>query len=45
MPVDFIIEALAEIMCSNIFQFGDTFWKQTPGCAMGTSAVVNYAHL
>ena len=45
MPVDFIIEALAEIMRSNIFQFGDTFWKQTRGCAMGTSAAVNYAYL
>jgi hypothetical protein len=45
MPVDFIIKALAEIMRSNIFQFGDTFWKQTRGCAMGTSASVNYAYL
>jgi hypothetical protein len=45
MPVDFVIEALAEIMRSNIFQFGDTYWKQTRGCAMGTSAAVNYAYL
>jgi hypothetical protein len=29
MPVDFIIEALAKIMRRNIFQFDDTFWKQT----------------
>jgi hypothetical protein len=41
LPMDF-----AEIMRSNIFQFGDTFWKQTWGCAMGTSsAAVNYAYL
>jgi hypothetical protein len=45
MPVDFIIEALAEIMGSNNFQFGNTFWKQTGGCAMGTTAAVNYASL
>jgi hypothetical protein len=32
-------------MRSNIFQFGDTYWKQTRGCAMGTSAAVNYAYL
>jgi hypothetical protein len=45
VPVDFVIEALAEIMRSNIFQFGDTYWKQTWGCVMGTSAVVNYNNL
>jgi hypothetical protein len=45
MPVDFVIEALAKIMRSNIFQFGDTYWKQTRGCAMGTSTAVNYAYL
>jgi hypothetical protein len=45
MPVDFIIKALAEIIRSNIFQSGDTFWGQTGGCAMGTSATVNYAYL
>jgi hypothetical protein len=44
-PVDFVIEALAEIMSSDIFQFGDTYWKQTRGCAMGTSAAVNYTYL
>jgi hypothetical protein len=27
MPVDFVIEALTEIMRSDIFQFGDTYWK------------------
>jgi hypothetical protein len=45
MPVDFVIEALAKIMLSNIFQFDDTYWQQTRGCAMGTSATVNYAYL
>jgi hypothetical protein len=45
MPVDFILESLTEIMKNNIFQFGDTFWRQKRGCAMGTSAAVNYACL
>jgi hypothetical protein len=45
MPVDFLIESLAEIMRSHIFQFGDTFWKQTRGCVMGTSVAVNYTYL
>jgi hypothetical protein len=31
MPVEFVIEALAKIMQSNIFQFGDTYRKQTRG--------------
>jgi hypothetical protein len=45
MPVNFILESLAEIMKNNIFQFGDTFWRQKRGCAMGTSSAVNYACL
>jgi hypothetical protein len=45
MPVDFILESLTEIMKNNIFQFGDTFWRQKRGCAMGTSSAVNYACL
>ena len=32
-------------MKRNIFQFGDTFWKQKIGAAMGTSCAVNYAFL
>jgi hypothetical protein len=44
-PVDFLIEALSEIMRNNILQFGDTTWRQKKGCAMGTSAAVNYAYL
>jgi hypothetical protein len=45
MPVDFILASLSEIMKNNIFQFGDTFWRQKRGCAMGTSSAVNYACL
>ena len=45
MPVSFILAAIEEIMRNNIFQFGDTFWRQKRGCAMGTSSAVNYACL
>jgi hypothetical protein len=45
MPVEFILASLEEIMTNNIFQFGDTFWRQRRGCAMGTSSAVNYACL
>ena len=37
--------ALKEIMTNNIFEFGDTTWRQVMGCAMGTSTAVNYAYL
>jgi hypothetical protein len=40
-----VLAALQEIMKNNIFQFGDTFWRQTSGTAMGTSTAVNYAVL
>jgi hypothetical protein len=45
MPIDFILASIAEIMRNNIFQFGDTYWRQKRGCAMGTSSAVNYACL
>ena len=45
MPVDFILASIEEIMTNNIFQFGDTHWRQRRGCAMGTSSAVNYACL
>jgi hypothetical protein len=45
MPTDFILASLTEIMKNNIFQFGDTCWRQKRGCAMGTSSAVNYACL
>jgi hypothetical protein len=45
MPIDFLLSSLSEIMRNNIFQFGDTIWRQKRGCAMGTSSAVNYACL
>jgi hypothetical protein len=47
MPVDLllVLKALEEIITRNIFQFGDTFWRQKQGCTMGTSSAVNYAYL
>ena len=45
IPKEFIISILKLIMKRNIFSFGDTFWKQTSGTAMGTSCAVNYAFL
>jgi hypothetical protein len=45
MPVNFIIDSLTEVMKNNIFQFGDTTWRQLCGCAMGTSTAMNYAYL
>lgn len=45
MPIPFLVEALREVMSNNIIQFGDTFWRQKSGCAMGTSTAVNYSYL
>ena len=45
LPQDFILAILKIVMERNIFKFGDTFWKQINGTAMGTSCAVNYAFL
>ena len=44
-PTEFVLDALELIMRNNIFQFGNTNWLQLIGCAMGTSAAVNYAYI
>ena len=42
-PKDFILEGLNIVMTTNVFQFGDTFWLQLNGTAMGTSVACTYA--
>ena len=32
------------IMTNDIFQFGETFWRQLRDAAMGTSCAVNYVN-
>jgi hypothetical protein len=38
-----VMEALEMVMNNNIFQFGDTYWLQIDGTAMGVSPSCVYA--
>ena len=41
--IDFICDGLKLVMENNVFQFGDTWWLQISGTAMGTSVACIYA--
>jgi hypothetical protein len=43
--VEFFMSCLKMVMTNNIFSFGDTFWLQNSGTAMGTSCACLYATL
>jgi hypothetical protein len=42
-PKELILDILTTIMDNNIFMFGNTYWLQTSGTAMGTPVACSYA--
>ena len=41
--VDFLVALTSWVLHNNFFEFGDTFWKQVKGTAMGTPLAVAFA--
>ena len=44
-PSRLFLDILREVMCNNIFTFGETYWLQLQGTAMGTPSACAYATL
>ena len=44
-PVAAVKDALNLVMNNNIFEFGDSFFEEISGCAMGTPVACIYANL
>ena len=42
LQIDAIMEALRIIMTNSVFNFGDTYWHQLSGTAMGTPPACDY---
>jgi len=42
-PLQEVVDGIALVMQNNVFQFGDLFFRQKNGTAMGTSVAVAYA--
>ena len=45
LPTELICALLEKVMIQNIFKFGNTWWRQTNGTAMGTPCACIYATL
>ena len=43
--IDFISELLKWVLINNFIAFGDTYWLQIKGTAMGTPVAVTFANI
>jgi len=45
IPITPLLEALHIVMSNNLFIFGNNYWQQIDGTAMGTPLACDYAYL